>query len=64
MDYTLSMPRGEIRPLAPEDQNWVIRILTEAWGSPLVVRRVQVADASQLPGFVAVYEGQNIGLAT
>jgi ribosomal protein S18 acetylase RimI-like enzyme len=64
LDYTLSMTEIKIRPLVPEDQGWIISLLTDEWGSPMTVRRGQVDDASQLPGFTAVQQGENVGLVT
>ena len=58
------MTEIKIRPLVPEDQGWIISLLTDEWGSPMTVRRGQVDDASQLPGFTAVQQGENVGLVT
>jgi len=58
------MTEIEIRPLMPEDLGWIIPLLSDEWGSPMVVRRGQVDDASQLPGFAAVQQGKNVGLVS
>jgi ribosomal protein S18 acetylase RimI-like enzyme len=29
----------QIRPITQEDQIWIVRKLTENWGSPLIIRR-------------------------
>ena len=54
----------EIRPITTEDQNWIAKLLTDHWERPLVVSRGQIHDASKSPGFVAVYDGKDIGLVT
>jgi ribosomal protein S18 acetylase RimI-like enzyme len=48
----------------PDDEHWISRILTEHWGVPQVISRGQMHDASKLPGFVALYDGKIVGLAT
>ena len=60
------MPSGdfEIRPYAAEDRAWASQMLAEHWGSQEVVSRGRTVDATQLPGYVAVREGQLAGLAT
>lgn len=64
INYTGGMQSINIRPIKPEDQDWIRQILREHWGSPMVVSRGQVHDASILPGFVALYAGKNVGLVT
>ena len=54
----------KIRAITPEDQNWIAELLTEHWGAHLVVSRGQTHDASKLPGFVALLDGENVGLVT
>jgi ribosomal protein S18 acetylase RimI-like enzyme len=53
-----------IRPLTLDDRPWVACLLTQNWGAPLIVSRGRVHDASRLPGFAAVYQGQPAGLLT
>jgi ribosomal protein S18 acetylase RimI-like enzyme len=54
----------QIRPTAKIDQAWIEALLQKYWGSTQVVSRGQIHQADQLPGFVAVLWGQNVGLAT
>lgn len=53
-----------IRPLIPDDKLWVIRILTDQWGSSRIVSRGVVHQAECLPGFISELDGQPIGLIT
>jgi DNA-3-methyladenine glycosylase I len=53
-----------IRPLTPDDRPWVIRILTDQWGSSQIVSRGVVHQAECLPGFISELDGQPIGLIT
>jgi ribosomal protein S18 acetylase RimI-like enzyme len=51
-----------VRALTPDDHDWVVRTLTENWGSPLVARRGEAIDASVLPGHVATVRDRRVGL--
>jgi ribosomal protein S18 acetylase RimI-like enzyme len=64
LSYTGSMQSLEIRSITLEDQAWIQAVLTEHWGSHLVISRGQVHDASQLPGFMAIAAGKKAGLVT
>jgi N-acetylglutamate synthase-like GNAT family acetyltransferase len=55
---------SKIRSITWEDKSWIVQILTEHWGSNLIISRGQSHDASELPGFVAMYDNQAVGLAT
>jgi len=46
------------------DREWIIEMLGDHWGSPVVVSRGRVYLADQLPGLVAIGGGQNLGLVT
>ena len=48
----------------PSDREWIIEMLGDHWGSPVVVSRGRVYLADQLPGLVAIGGGQNLGLVT
>jgi ribosomal protein S18 acetylase RimI-like enzyme len=54
----------QIRPIATTDSAWIEALLQKYWGSTQVVSRGQLHQVNQLPGFVAVLWGQNVGLAT
>lgn len=54
----------EIRSIRPKDRNWIAQLLTENWDSPIVISRGKSHDASKLPGFVALYQDEKVGLVT
>ncbi|OLS14074.1 MAG: N-acetyltransferase GCN5 [Promethearchaeota archaeon CR_4] len=54
----------EIRKLNEKDLQWIIALLTDHWGAPLVVVRGRIYHADQLPGFIAIKENHSVGLAT
>jgi GNAT superfamily N-acetyltransferase len=58
------MTQLAIRPIDASDKNWVIGVLTLRWNSPKVVTRGNIYDASQLPGFICLSEGDPVGLIT
>ena len=53
-----------MRPITPDDRVLISRSLTDHWGTPLVVSRGKIHDASQLPGFMAFLDDETVGLAT
>lgn len=53
-----------VRPINPDDQSWVRQFIIEHWGSAMVVSRGVVYYPQDLPGFVAVLEGEKVGLVT
>jgi ankyrin repeat protein/GNAT superfamily N-acetyltransferase len=59
-------PPGDlvIRPLAPDDREWVARVLAECWGSTRIVSRGHLHEAAALPGLAAFTSGDGIGLLT
>jgi DNA-3-methyladenine glycosylase I len=55
----------QIRPLTPEDRAWVVDFVSEHWGDDkMVIHGQRAYQISSLPGFVAIQDGQKIGLAT
>lgn len=54
----------DVRPAAVDDKPYILRALTEAWGSTVVAAHGMVYDAATLPGFVAVVDGEPAGLLT
>ena len=55
----------QVRPLDDDDREWAERLLKESWGSASIATRGRLADASRLPGFVAVAgSGDRLGLLT
>ena len=53
-----------VRPLADTDRPWMQEWLRRAWGSTAVARHGAVVDAARLPGFVALVDGEPVGLLT
>jgi GNAT superfamily N-acetyltransferase len=53
----------EIRPPRDEERPELARRLAESWGGPEVVTRGRIVDASGLPAFVCVLDGDLAGLA-
>ena len=53
----------EVRPLTDGDRTWSLQIEAESWSGPGVARLGELIDPTQLPGFIALLEGQRAGLA-
>ena len=53
-----------VRPLRPDDRDWVHDRVAERWGSPTVVAHDVVYEPSSLPGLVAEEDGRPVGLLT
>lgn len=53
-----------VRPVADDDREWVRCFLRERWGSAEMVVHGTVHRPAELPGFVAVREGEPLGLLT
>jgi len=53
-----------IRPLNDSDRQWVTTLLREQWGDTLIVSRGRIHQADTLPGFVAIKDGEPVGLIT
>jgi ribosomal protein S18 acetylase RimI-like enzyme len=54
----------EIRTLTDRDQSWAESRIVEHWGASSVVSRGRVYEPAALPGFIAVEEGDRVGLLT
>ena len=54
----------EVRTLGERERAWATAIQRESWGDPVVARRGELVDPAVLPGFVAVVDGERVGLAT
>lgn len=54
----------EIRPVTGSDRAWVIRVETDSWARPEVARLGELVDPTELPGFVALLDGERAGLAS
>jgi GNAT superfamily N-acetyltransferase len=53
-----------IQPLNIADREWVSQFILEHWGSNKVVSRGVIYYPQDLPGFVALHEGEKLGLVT
>ena len=58
------MPTYSIHPLTANDREWISQFITEHWGSDIVIGHGMVYHPDQLPGFVAIQEGEKVGLVT
>lgn len=54
----------QIRPLQEADRGWIGHLLREWWCSTQIVTRGRIHHADQLPGFIAIHEGNRVGLVT
>ncbi len=53
-----------IRPLRERDRRWARGLLTDRWGSDVIVSRGHIHQASALPGLVAERNAKRLGLLT
>jgi ribosomal protein S18 acetylase RimI-like enzyme len=54
----------EIRPVRDEERERVVALLTERWGSPVMVSRGTRHDLRELPTLVAEQDGDIVGIVT
>jgi N-acetylglutamate synthase-like GNAT family acetyltransferase len=54
----------EMRPLTPQDSEWVRQVIIHYWGDTNVVVHGKVYQPQTLPGFVAILKGNRVGLLT
>ena len=54
----------DIQPLTSNYQEWVIKRLTESWGSTRLISRGKIYFGDQLPGFIAFFKDKPMGLCT
>ena len=53
-----------VRLLGADDRDWKDGVLRLAWGSTTIARKGELVDVVALPGFVAIADGQRVGLVT
>jgi GNAT superfamily N-acetyltransferase len=53
----------EVRPLTDSDRIWSVQIGAESWSEPVVARLGELIDPTQLPGFIALLDGERAGVA-
>jgi len=58
------MSEFEIRPLGEGDREWAAAFLEERWGSTRMVSRGRLHEVGEPPGFVALVDGEPMGLLT
>jgi ribosomal protein S18 acetylase RimI-like enzyme len=58
------MPDITILPINADDHKWVAQFMFERWGSDKVISRGVVHYPHNLPGFVALYKAEKVGLVT
>ncbi len=64
-DISMTEQSGiSIKPIMGNDRPWIHQLLTEQWGSNLIVVTQRIIDAAQLPGFIALQAQARIGLIT
>jgi ribosomal protein S18 acetylase RimI-like enzyme len=54
----------DVRPLTESDRTWAVQVEAASWSQPLVARLGELVDPTDLPGFVALLDGQPTGLAS
>ncbi|MCL5039708.1 MAG: arsenic resistance N-acetyltransferase ArsN2 [Firmicutes bacterium] len=58
------MSSFHIRPLGPGDEAWVKQLVKDRWGAEEVVAHGVIYYPHELPGFVAIQDGDKVGLVT
>src|SRR6059058_6032373 len=58
------MRRMSIRAFEPDDATWAVALADRLMGGRLQVRRGEAIDALNVPGFVALLDGEPAGLLT
>jgi GNAT superfamily N-acetyltransferase len=53
-----------IRPVNSNDGDWIARFIAERWGAEFIAAHGQVYHCKDLPGFVAVWREEKVGLVT
>jgi ribosomal protein S18 acetylase RimI-like enzyme len=54
----------DVQPLTENDRAWAVEVESESWSEPVVARLGELVDPTQLPGFIALLDGQRAGLAS
>ncbi len=56
------MEELHIREITEKDKDWITKVVTHEWGSPLIITRKQLHHANMLPGFIAEIQDRKVGL--
>jgi ribosomal protein S18 acetylase RimI-like enzyme len=54
----------DVRPLTESDRAWAVQVEADSWSQPVVARLGELVDQTELPGFIALLDGQRAGLAS
>jgi GNAT superfamily N-acetyltransferase len=54
----------KVRPLRSQDRARIADLISARWGSPVVAVHGTIYKPAELPGFVALHDGDWVGLAT
>jgi ribosomal protein S18 acetylase RimI-like enzyme len=54
----------DVQPLTETDRAWAVQVEAYSWSQPVVARRGELVDPSELPGFIALLDGGRAGLAS
>ena len=54
----------EVRPLTETDRAWAVQVEAESWSTQGVARLGELVDPTQLPGFIALLDGERAGIAS
>ena len=57
-------PAVIVRETSDADQEFILRVMTEHWGSDKIVTRGRVHVPAKLPGLIAEIDGEPVGLIT
>jgi len=60
----LAAPSLAIRPVTPADVDWIRQQITERWHAETVVAHGEVFRPHELPGFIALWDADPVGLVT
>lgn len=63
-DHETATSQVVVKPIAAEDHDWIVGMLRQNWSSTTVVARGRTFQADELPGFVAVIDGERVGMVT
>lgn len=54
----------DVRPLTDNDRAWANEVETNSWSTRVIARLGKLIDPTQLPGFIAMLDGESVGLAS
>jgi N-acetylglutamate synthase-like GNAT family acetyltransferase len=53
-----------VRERSSEDQEWILQVITENWGSTRIVTRGRIHDVENIGGYIAEKDGEPVGVLT